>query len=216
MAVMISIIKTGVCMKLFIIIISITLFVSCQLNNKKTKVISFVSKNECLIYSTIVNDNNYSFINKRAKMIIESDTVDFRKIVKHFSEKSSFVEKMSNFKFANKKIRITKEMAKSFIKNNLTRFKIKNCFENSKVLLVPSQKIKMIFKDNSFISFYKKFPGSRGYSSFSRVGFNNKNNEAMVYFQSFASTTGAGGSIIYLKTVNGKWKIVGSNPIWNW
>src|ERR1044071_6206003 len=63
--------------------------------------------------------------------------------------------------------------------------------------------------------FYRKYPETRGYATFSRVGFNAEKTQALVYQAHSCGGLCGGGSYILLTKTSGVWTIKGSvGPTW--
>ena len=62
--------------------------------------------------------------------------------------------------------------------------------------------------------FAKKFPNSAGLISFSKVGFNNQHDQALVYVGLSCGWLCGEGKYVLLKKVNGKWAIQKEQSLW--
>ena len=62
--------------------------------------------------------------------------------------------------------------------------------------------------------FYKKYPGSSGYITFSRVGFNSDETKALIYRQTNCGGLCGYGGYILLSKDNGTWKEIGAYGCW--
>ncbi|MGB7207176.1 MAG: hypothetical protein WBD27_00815 [Pyrinomonadaceae bacterium] len=65
-------------------------------------------------------------------------------------------------------------------------------------------------------AFYKKYPGSQGYLQFSRVGFDDKKEFAIVEFAYTKGCLEGEGHLLILRSVDGQWKIVIDAHLWMW
>lgn len=92
------------------------------------------------------------------------------------------------------------------------RFDIKRRY-----VFISEEEINTIFDKRGFgwDKFYQKYPGSGGFLTFSRVGFNADKTQALVY-QSYSCGDLCGGGTYYLLTKeNGIWTVKGSvGPAW--
>ncbi len=106
-----------------------------------------------------------------------------------------------------------------FLKKNKTAVQI--VFPTNapkKVQLVPDATIKSIFYGgaNAWDQFYRRFPGTGGLITISRVGVDSKGTVAIIYLgHQFRRLAGA-GFIRVLRREGGKWvlKIEGIGPVW--
>ena len=62
--------------------------------------------------------------------------------------------------------------------------------------------------------FYKKYPGSSGYITFSRVGFNSDKTKAVIYKETGCGMLCAYGGYVLLSKDNGAWKEIASYGCW--
>jgi hypothetical protein len=60
----------------------------------------------------------------------------------------------------------------------------------------------------------EKFPGSNGYLIFSRVGFNNTLDQAVIYVGAVQGPLMGSGSYYLLEKQNGEWKIIKETMVW--
>jgi hypothetical protein len=94
------------------------------------------------------------------------------------------------------------------------RFNIKRRY-----LLVSGKVIDDLFSKNGvgggWEKFYQKYPETRGYATFSRVGFNADKTQALVYQAHSCGGLCGGGTYRLLIKTNGVWTIKGSvGPTW--
>jgi hypothetical protein len=78
-------------------------------------------------------------------------------------------------------------------------------------VLLNSKDFKAFFQTNrlegGWEDFYKKYPKSSGYITFSRVGFNQDQTKAIFFKDSYCgSLCGSGDYVLFIKS-NGKWKV---------
>jgi hypothetical protein len=85
-------------------------------------------------------------------------------------------------------------------------------------VLVSEQELESLFSKHGiggWEKFYEKYPESRGYATFSRIGFNPEKTQALVYRGHSCGGLCGGGSYILLVKINGAWTIKGNvGPIW--
>jgi hypothetical protein len=63
-------------------------------------------------------------------------------------------------------------------------------------------------------NFYEKFPNSSGIIAFSNVGFNQQQDQALVYVARSCGGLCGSGDFVLLKKINGKWEIANEEGIW--
>jgi hypothetical protein len=100
------------------------------------------------------------------------------------------------------------------IKNNESH-QLKGGFSlKIKHVFVQREELEQFLKEGRWEEFYKKYPVSGGFISFSRVGFNREKNEALVYFEHWCG--GLCGSGIYLQLKKGEqgWKVSKVDRAW--
>ncbi len=79
-----------------------------------------------------------------------------------------------------------------------------------KYVLVSDEEIEDYFKQSvggGWKAFYQKYPNSGGFVTFSRVGFNADQTQALVYQSHHCGGTWGGGSYLLLTKKNGAWMI---------
>lgn len=87
---------------------------------------------------------------------------------------------------------------------------------NVPYFLVTSKEISEIFhaRGDAWNDFYKKYPGAQGILSFSRVGFDRRRDQALVYYGNQAAWLGGAGYLVLLAKTNGSWVIVKTSMLW--
>lgn len=65
-----------------------------------------------------------------------------------------------------------------------------------------------------WISFFERFPNSQGLFSFSRVGFDENRNKALVSIADSAGVNDGAGALVYLEKRRGAWVVVRSLQLW--
>ena len=68
--------------------------------------------------------------------------------------------------------------------------------------------------ENFWAKFYNKYPDSTGLLSFSKVGFNDRQDQAFVYMARSCGGLCGGGEYVLLNKVNGKWVISNEQELW--
>ena len=81
-------------------------------------------------------------------------------------------------------------------------------------VLVEDEELARTLKERRWKEFYEKYPDSGGFIGFSRVGFNRKMNQALVYFEHWCG--GVCGSGIYVLLERGEegWKVTKMHRAW--
>jgi hypothetical protein len=93
----------------------------------------------------------------------------------------------------------------------------KNFKVNRKYVLLRAEKLSSIFKRKDFdswVDFYKKYPASSGYITFSRVGFNSDEKKAVIYRETNCGFLCGYGGYILLSKDNGTWKVISGYGCW--
>ena len=67
---------------------------------------------------------------------------------------------------------------------------------------------------NPWRDFYRKYPGSWGWTELSRIGFDRKANQAVVLVGATCGGLCGGGNLFLLTKSQGEWKVVGEYPCW--
>lgn len=107
-----------------------------------------------------------------------------------------------------------------YVIKNDTVYYLENKFNiaSKNVILVSEEEIQFIFNsgdvNKGWTEFYKRFPGSNGEISFSRIGYNTGKTLAMVEMGNMYASLGGEGSLIFLKFENNGWKILRAIPTW--
>jgi hypothetical protein len=83
------------------------------------------------------------------------------------------------------------------------------------VTLISADEIQDLFgSSDGWDQYYKRYPGSGGTISFSRIGYNTDQTEALVETGQASGSLSGYGMLIYLKKENNSWKITGSVNTW--
>lgn len=88
---------------------------------------------------------------------------------------------------------------------------------NKKYVLLNARNFSSIFKKediDGWSDFYKKYPDSSGYITFSRVGFNSDRTKAVIYWETSAGMLCGYGGYILLFKQNGAWKEITAFGCW--
>lgn len=68
--------------------------------------------------------------------------------------------------------------------------------------------------DEAWKKFYESFPGTTGWTSVSLPGYSPDGEIAIVYMAHYCGTLCGGGTYVYLRRINGKWKMLVAFPGW--
>lgn len=89
-----------------------------------------------------------------------------------------------------------------------------------KYVFVSDKKLEEIFKDKNerandpWADFYKNYPGSAGYNSFSRVGYDKAKRNALVYFVNWCGSLCGTGSYVHLQKGENGWAVKNAGGMW--
>ena len=100
------------------------------------------------------------------------------------------------------------------IKNNESHQLKDNFSLKVKHVLVQREELEQFLKEGRWEEFYKKYPDSRGFISFSRVGFNREMNEALVYFEHWCGGLCGSGIYLQLKKEDEGWRVFKVERAW--
>ncbi len=90
------------------------------------------------------------------------------------------------------------------------KFPTKNTY-----VLISDEEIKKFFdKRLDWEGFYKKYPKSDGFSTFSRVGFSTDGKQALVFAAQSCGGLCGEGNYYFLKNENSEWKIIKKQMTW--
>lgn len=104
-----------------------------------------------------------------------------------------------------------------FRKVNTTQAFLRRSFQFPIVYeLVDSNQLVAIFKNNGagWQDYYKRFPGSQGIATFSRVGFSRDGTQALFYFSNICGGLCGGGEYVVMEKSNGRWMIAREIEMW--
>lgn len=82
------------------------------------------------------------------------------------------------------------------------------------VLLSADEQQSIFTQGDGWKTFYEKYPGSGGYTSLSRVGFNDTLDQALVYIGNMAGPLMGAGFYYLLEKKNGEWQILEQVMAW--
>ncbi len=100
------------------------------------------------------------------------------------------------------------------VENNDSTFNLDNKFDitSKSITLISSAELQYLLNsqdiNKGWEQFYKKYPNSNGIIDFSRVGFNNDKNQAILETGHYYASLGADGLLIYLTKNENAWRII--------
>jgi hypothetical protein len=114
---------------------------------------------------------------------------------------------------------LIEETLKNYNSQNSAEMELANKFGfTAKVALVDEKEINEIFRQpglqDSWKTFYQKYPDSGGFIKLSRVGFDVNASQALVYVSHYCGGLCASGTYYLLTKEKGEWKVKKENLIW--
>jgi hypothetical protein len=79
---------------------------------------------------------------------------------------------------------------------------------------ISDQEIERIFRNGEWEGFYRRYPNSRGLVYLSRVGFNKKMTQALLYFVQQYTNAAGEGYLVLLNKQNNEWKRTAQITVW--
>ena len=185
-----------------------------------------IEAEEAYVYSTYINNYfitrdfpEYRFRNKSFDLIVISDRTpgfvvpffhqgDFDALDQlQASTLKSFLDRNDVCYSKSQRNEKVIELAGQHPLNGLVKFDLSHT-------LISENEIDQIFSNGGWKEFYRRYPTSRGLISLSRVGFNKKMTQALLYFvQENGGSTGEGYLILFEKS-GGEWKRVEQSTVW--
>ena len=87
-----------------------------------------------------------------------------------------------------------------------------------RIEFLSEDEIDRIFPEDASVypwtDFYKRFPGSSGLVSLSKIGFNNDHTQAIVYVANVCGGLCGSGEFVVLKKVRGRWVVDRRDQLW--
>ena len=118
------------------------------------------------------------------------------------------------------KIKYLEEIMSDYSFKKKTKYKLRreNFLTKRKLVFINHNTFNKYFKSNSikkgWRNFYSDFPNSIGYIKFTKVGFNQLKNYAIVYVEKYCGGTCGSGMYFLLKKEKNVWKIIDKKEIW--
>lgn len=203
----------------FLILSSICLFLffACSKNAENEEEVQFALK-----ASDVLDDLDYQLYS----LVLTETQTNFKQIVvfQTSSKGMSITEEIGSDTYVNfLKSEIPDLDVSVFIdfrtKNaNTVNFDNKFMVSSKTVKLIGEEELKSIFSaqeaNGGWKNFYTKYPDSHGHISFSRIGYNTTQTEAVLEIGNFYASLGAEGAIVILKKENSIWKIIKIQATW--
>jgi hypothetical protein len=169
-----------------------------------------IEDEEYAVYSALINENTGDENINRPLVIKDKPTAWVGSLEE---EKSTFYEDLQKSSPNLSSETLDDLQAKNDETHTFTRrFDIKR-----KYILVSEKEIDDIFKKGGgrWEEFYRRYPETRGFVTFSRVGFNNDKTQALVYQAHSCGGLCGGGGYVLLVKINGVWTSKGTvGPVW--
>jgi hypothetical protein len=87
-----------------------------------------------------------------------------------------------------------------------------------RIEFLSEDEIDRIFPEDASVypwtDFYKRFPGSSGLVSLSKIGFNNDHTQAIIYVANVCGGLCGSGEFVVLKKVRGRWVVDRTDQLW--
>lgn len=87
-------------------------------------------------------------------------------------------------------------------------------FQNKVILLSQVEQQEIFGGGNGWNKFYARFPGSPGLLTLSRVGFNQKADQALLYIGQSSNFLAGAGHMLWLVLENGRWIVKQQVMVW--
>jgi hypothetical protein len=170
-----------------------------------------IEEEEYAVYSALINSSTDDENVNRLLIIVDQPSAWVGMIDE---ERDSFYEDIIKSSPALMKETVSDLKAKNKEHHRFTRrLDIKRRY-----VLVSEKEIEDLFSNDvngGWEEFYRKYPKTRGFATFSRVGFNAEKTQALVYQAHSCGGLCGGGSYMLLTKTNGVWTIKGSvGPTW--
>lgn len=181
-----KLIKTAICLMLFI-----SLFACSSLSSASTSSPADIEKEEQAIYNFFLPDSDtVALILERTSSDISSDNPE---------------QSIDYIKSGLKGI--SKETVNSFLERNAQPSQLSADMDlGVEYQLLTSDELKRISSQPNWGELLtQEYPGSYGYTIFSRVGFNNSLDQAVIYVGNVAGPMMGSGSYFLMEKQNGEW-----------
>ncbi len=194
--------------------LSIILLLSVCSRDQRLASSSTVMSEEYRIYEAVI-DTVYMKPGIDQVIVIDSTitqtTVDSTYKIKRNEERDShYVDRFAFFDTLLHYDLDWSQLGEDFNRNSLKQYLLvaDSLKLPAKVVSLTSSYVRQIFDSaggDGWQRFYRSYPHSRGFIEFSRVGFNLKREQAVVYIEQFIGDMNAGGKFVFLLKRAGKW-----------
>jgi hypothetical protein len=194
--------ENDIVMKKLLLSLTLMLFVlACSLfTPRPTPSVADIEKEEQAIYSFFVgaNEGTVLILQETSTNISSTDPKDIRDNI------------MSGFK------NISRETVNSYLERNAKPSQLSPEMDLGVeyTLLTPEELSKITSQPNWHEILNEKYPGSGGYTIFSRVGFNNTLDQAVVYVGQVQGPLMGTGFYNLLEKQDGEWKLMDQIMVW--
>lgn len=161
---------------------------------------SQITEEDYAVYSVILVSEQYN-----SELIVVSD-----------STSHGLIADPTNI--SNKNYQLSEDIINDYRSKNENDLKLKDNFSvQNKVLFLSEKEESQFFRkvqENGWVKFHKKYPKAKGIVSFSRIGFNQENTQALVSVSFGCGFLCGEGNFILLQKENGKWTIQNKIGLW--
>jgi len=170
-----------------------------------------VTAAEYAVYSALLNEIKISPNDgKEVRLLVINDQTEG-------PIKSCFPEEIAKWNGRIKADELKPLFANLIEKNRGSKSLYRKFSVSNKYVLLNVENFSSIFKEKDFEGwddFYKKYPASSGYITFSRVGFNSDGTKAVIYRETVCGSLCGYGGYILLSKDNGAWKEIDGCGCW--
>lgn len=193
-------------------LLSLDNYLSCR---KVAEDIDTISNDEYEVYSAVL---------LQSRNLLSSDQFVIEQFTSglYLTPKPSLMESETTLAFRTTGLEMKQRSSiiKDFILKNTKKYSLENRFSPSlRIVFISKQERSEIFSatkafGEGWSEFSKKYPHSKGFIQFSRVGFNTDRDQAIVYCgESTGSLSGAGHIVLLVKEKN-KWILTTELRLW--
>lgn len=103
---------------------------------------------------------------------------------------------------------LPEDIVQDFVEKNKTEHALEPRFRiRGKCILISEKELAEIFNAGWWPAFYARYPESHGVVELSRVGFNSRVSEGLVYFGNQWEGDSGAGQLVLLEKVSGRWRV---------
>ena len=185
-------------------------FIPAGVNPQEAKSDS-VTAEEYAVYSALLNEIKINPNDgKEVTLLVINDRTEG-------PNKSCFPEEVARWNDRIKENELKPLFENLIEKNKGSKSLDRNFKVNKKYVLLNEQNFSIIFKGKDFEGwddFYKKYPASSGYITFSQVGFDSDGTKAVIYRETVCGSLCGYGGYVLLSKDNGAWKEIADYGCW--